>query len=435
MRQRPSAAGIKARAIEYTGLWALVGGTFLAVVMGLGAALGLAVPHAGLTMGAAVLLAVTFEPTRRQLRRLANRLVYGHRHSPWEAVSQLASQIGDGREPADLLRELADVVRSGTGASQVVVWLRDATAWSPAAASPGTAAPQPVPVGDDGLPQVNGAAFAAPIRHGQDLLGAVTVTKDSAGALTALERRLVTDLATQAGIVTRTLRLRQDLGRRLAISRRSQRELIASRARVVAAQDEHRRRLERDIHDSCQQPAVVLAGRLGLATALAHSQPAQAHAAITDAYTDLSRLAEALQRLTAATPMPELVTGGIAAALRAETASLPIPVEVDDRLARRLPSELEAAVYLCCTEAIQNAVKHTRASRLNVQLSAQHGWLTCQVRDDGTGFDPDRTSIGTGLGNMRERLRAFNGRLVIRSSQAGTEICAEVPLPADESEL
>jgi signal transduction histidine kinase len=323
-----------------------------------------------------------------------------------------------------------------------VVWLRDGATWLPAALS-GTASAGPVGAAGDGLPRVEGADLTVPVRHGDELLGAVTVTKAGPGPLTPLERRLVVDLAAHAGIATTTLRLHQRLRRRLEVSRRQQQELIASRAQVIAAHDAERRRLERDIHDSCQQPAVVLAGRLGLAGAVAHRDPDQALAAVDTAYADLTRLAAALDRLVGAAPLPELAAAGIAAALRAETASLPVPVEVDDRTGgRRHRPEIEAEVYFCCTEAIQNATRHARPSRITVQLTEQHGWLTVRINDDGAGFDPDRAGTdrtgtdtdhagtGAGLRNMRERLRRCGGRLAIRSSPAGTEVSAEIPAAA-----
>jgi signal transduction histidine kinase len=433
MGQRPIAAGIATRAIEYSGLVALVAGTFLVIVVGGGAVLRLGIPHPGLTLAAAVLLAVAFEPVRRRLLRLANRLVYGHRSSPWEAVSQLSAEMGHDRDPVELLEELSTVVLAGTGAKAVVVWLRIDQSWVPTVGSPGAGSAERITVGSGDLPEHLGADLTVPIRHGSEVLGAITVTKSGPGSLLPLEQRLVTDLASHAGIVTRTLHLRETLRRRLDMARQRQRELVASRAQVVAVQDEERRRLERDIHDTCQQRAVVLAGRIGLAGVLVHHDPGGARALLEEAFADVDRLASALRRLTSAAPIPELAAVGIGGALRTETAILPITVEIEGRLVRRYHPDVEATIYFCCMEAIQNASKHAKASRILVRLSDSSGWLRCSVQDDGVGFDVRREDTGTGLRNIRERLRPWHGHFVTHSSSEGTEVSVEIPVSPNEA--
>jgi signal transduction histidine kinase len=174
---------------------------------------------------------------------------------------------------------------------------------------------------------------------------------------------------------------------------------------------------------------VVLASRLGLAGALARRDPDQARAVLAAAGEDVDRLAAALRRLIRAAPVPELAAGGIAAALRAQTRQL-AGVEIDDQTRRRPPIELATTVYFCCLEAIQNAVRHAGAARIRVRLWEPEGCLRASVRDDGTGFDPSRDHAGTGLRNLRERLRPWDGRLAVRSSPAGTEVQVEIPLPA-----
>jgi signal transduction histidine kinase len=433
MGQRPIAAGIATRAIEYSGLVLLVGGTFLVIVVGGGAVLRLGIPHPGLTLAAAALLAVAFEPVRQWLLRLANRLVYGHRSSPWEAVSRLSVEMGHDRDSAELLEELSAVVLAGTGARAVVIWLRIDRSWVPTVGSPGASTAERVSVGSGDLPEHLGADLTVPIRHGGEVLGAITVTKFGPGSLIPLEQRLVTDLASHAGIVTRTLHLRENLRRRLEMARHRQRELIASRAQVVAVHDEERRRLERDIHDTCQQQAVVLAGRLGLAGVLAHRDPGGARAALEEASADVDRLESALRRLTSAGPLPELAADGIGGALRTQTAILSTAVEIEDRLVRRYHPDVETTVYFCCMEAIQNASKHAKASRIQVRLSELSGWLRSSVQDDGVGFDVRREEVGTGLRNIRERLRPWQGNFVVHSSLEGTEVRMEIPVSPIEA--
>lgn len=429
MGARPILASIAAKAVEYGGLVVLIGGVFL-LVMGGGAAAGLDSARPALTLAAAALLAVGFEPARRGVRQLANRVTYGHRSSPLEAVSRLAVQMGRDRDPVELLEELSAVVRAGTGARKVVVWLRIDGSWVPAVGSPDHGEEAPLTDGGADLPRPQGTGLTVPIQHGDEVLGAITASKSGPGSLLPLEHRLVQDLAAHAGIVTQTLHLRETLRRRLEAARQQHRELVASRIQVVATQDEERRRLERDLHDSCQQGLVVLGGRLGLASLLARQDPAAARAVLHEAAADVDRVASALGRLTKdAAPTPAPVVDGIGAALRAETASLPTAVEIDDGLACRYPRDIEATVYFCCMEAIQNAGKHAGGSRIRVRLHASSGWLRCSVRDDGVGFDVRRDHAGTGLRNIRERLGPWQGRLTIHSSPTGTEILVEIPVP------
>jgi signal transduction histidine kinase len=168
---------------------------------------------------------------------------------------------------------------------------------------------------------------------------------------------------------------------------------------------------------------------------LAHRDPAGTCAALQEALADVDRLASALRRLTSAAPIPELVDDGIGAALCAHTSSLPVAVDIEDRLVRRFQPEVEATAYFCCVEAIQNSSKHAKASRIQVRLSASTGWLSCSVRDDGIGFDVGREDTGTGLCNMRERLRPWHGRLVVQSTSAGTEVSVEIPMSPHEAPL
>jgi signal transduction histidine kinase len=329
------------------------------------------------------------------------------------------------RDPLDLLHELSGVVRAGTGARAVTVWLLIERMWVPAAGTPDIRGAEPVR-GD--LNTLGAVDLVAPIRHAGEVLGAITVTKPGAGPLNPLEQQLVKDLASQAGIVTYTVHLRENLRYHLEVSRQQNAMLVASRAQIVAAQDEERRRLERDIHDSCQQEAVVLAGRLGFAGTLAKRDPRQVRAVLEEACGDVIRLASALRRLTSAVPVPELAAEGVGRALRSATAGLPVAIDIHDAITDRYHPGVEAAAYFCAMETIQNATKHARASHIVLNLWDAIGCLFIRVRDDGVGFDTSRATDGAGLRNVRERLRPWQGRLTIHSSSAGTTAMVEIPV-------
>jgi signal transduction histidine kinase len=422
-------------AITVAGLAILVVALYAAVV-GAGALAGVDEPRTSLTLAATALVAITFEPARRRLAKLAKLVVYGHRSSPWEAVSRLSAEMAHQQDPEAVLSTLAQMIRDGTGADRVVVWLRLDRILVPVAGSPGPLPTQAVDMSDDGIPDLGPVDLTVPIGHDDDMLGAVTVTvAPGTDPLLPIEVELVEDLAAAAWISIRTVHLQASLRRRLDIAHAQNRELSAARAATATAQLEERRRLERNLHDTCQQRAVALAGKFGLAASLAPNQPAEAWAVLSGVESDIDRLDAALRAVTQGRAAPGLLDVGIAAALRSQTCGLGVAVEVDDS-GGRYPQEVEEAVFLCCTEAVQNAAKHAAASCVTVHLSEDTGRLEFSIRDDGIGFDADSDALpgsrihapGGGLHNMRERMRAVGGELRVRSWPGGTEITGRVPL-------
>jgi signal transduction histidine kinase len=219
----------------------------------------------------------------------------------------------------------------------------------------------------------------------------------------------------------RTLYLRERLRRELETARDRQRQLLAARRSLVEVQDAERRRLERDIHDSCQQQAALIAGRLGLAATLATTDPAAARAELLPVAADTERLASRLDRLTGDTPA-DLVKEGVAVALAAEFERLPIAIAVKDARSRPCPPELDSTLYFCAMEAVQNAFKHADPSAIKIGLSDVDDRVILTIRDDGSGVRPEVDSAGTGLRNLRERLEPWLGTVTVRSSPDGTEV-------------
>src|SRR5262245_9640126 len=314
--RRTTAAAVAV--IERVALAAAIGGAFVASGAVVAAVYGPA-PSPVLSVLAAAMVAFAAAPTRRFVRRLVRRAVYGGRTSPAELVRQLSVRVARGRDPIELLVEVARLIKTGTGATSVVVWLRLDGAWVPAAGAPG-----PVASGSDGPAEPD---RLVPIHHDGQELGAIAI--GGAGPLTAHAERLVGDLARHAAVIMRTVYLRERLRRELDTARDRHRELVTARRGLVEVQDAERRRLERDIHDSCQQQATLIAGRVGLAGALATTDPGSARAELRRAATDVQRLASRLDQLTGAAPA-DLVTEGLAAALAVEFAGLPVAIAVDD---------------------------------------------------------------------------------------------------------
>ncbi|TMK96815.1 MAG: GAF domain-containing sensor histidine kinase [Actinobacteria bacterium] len=260
---------------------------------------------------------------------------------------------------------------------------------------------EPVPLGNGELPTLPGADRAFPVRHQGELLGALTVAMPANEPLSPAGEKLIGDLASQAGLVLRNVRLIE--------------ELRASRQRLVAAQDEERRRLERNIHDGAQQQLVALGIQLGLAQRLAAKDApsvaellAKLQAQSTDALDNLRDLARGIYP-------PLLADQGLAVALSAQARKAAVPVEVEADGVGRYPQDAEAAVYFCTLEALQNVAKYAAATKVTVRLQPDADGLAFEVTDDGKGFDAEHTPLGSGLQNMADRLAALSGTLEVRS--------------------
>ena len=255
-----------------------------------------------------------------------------------------------------------------------------------------------------------------PVLDEGELLGALAVRKEAGDALTPPERTLTEDVARQAALLLRNVRLIE--------------ELRASRERIVAAQDDERRRLERDIHDGAQQQLVTLS----LATRLAGSGLGpDAPPALTDLLeraVEESKQALAELRELARGIHPRILTErGLPAAIRFLAERAPVPVVVEDGTngEGRLPEAVEATAYFAVSEALQNVAKYASASRVVVTTQRENGTLVVRVSDDGVGgADPSK---GSGLRGLLDRIDAVGGRLEVESPPGdGTRVTIALPV-------
>ncbi|HET9671889.1 MAG TPA: histidine kinase, partial [Actinomycetota bacterium] len=201
-------------------------------------------------------------------------------------------------------------------------------------------------------------------------------SKRSGESLTGAERKLVADLAAQAGLVLRNAALTEDLLETIE-------ELRRSRQRLVAAQDEERRRLERNLHDGAQQRIVALTVQLGLLERLVDRDPEQAKAIASRLQGDATEALEELRDLARGIYPPLLADRGLVAALESQVRRSTVPVVVEADGIGRYAREAEAAVYFSCLEALQNVAKYASASRATVRLLDGDGRLRFEVSDDG----------------------------------------------------
>jgi signal transduction histidine kinase len=411
------------KAVVFAALAVFITAVYVAIVVGLGAALGtVGEPNIVLSILATAVVAVAFQPARERAQRFANRLVYGKRATPYEVLAEFSDRVAETYATEEVLPNMARTIAEGTGAQRADVWLRAGSELRLAASWPVEApgSERPLILSNGQLPAFSKVDRAVAVRHQNDLLGALTVVKPSGEPLTATEDRLLADLASQAGLVLRNVGLASELVARLE-------ELAASRQRLVAAQDEERRRLERNLHDGAQQHLVALKVRLDLAARMAEGDQ-KLRETLESLSGATEEAVEALRDLARGIYPPLLADQGLAAALTAHARKVSVPVAVEAEGLSRYSQEVEAAVYFCCLEALQNVAKYAQAGEAVVRIDEVAGSLQFSVQDDGAGFDPARQPRGSGLQNMADRLAALGGSLEIRSApNSGTTIIGELP--------
>jgi signal transduction histidine kinase len=206
----------------------------------------------------------------------------------------------------------------------------------------------------------------------------------------------------------------------------SRAELAASRTRIVAAADDARRRIERDLHDGAQQRLVALALRLRFAAAPAEGET---RAELAEVAEELIAVIDDLREMSRGIHPAILSRAGLRQALRALGRRSAVPVEIDVRIDGRLPEAVEVGAYYVVSEMLNNAAKHARATVVTVDVEASGGMLRVCVRDDGIGgADPDR---GSGLVGLRDRIEALGGTFTVHSPPgAGTTASCDLPVTA-----
>ncbi len=415
------------KTVVFGGLAAFITAVYVAIVVGIGAAIGQgSKPNLGLSILATAVVAVAFQPVRERVQRFANRLVYGRRATPYEVLSEFSSRMAGAYESEDLLPRMARILGEGTGAGSTRVWLKVGDELRAEATWPASEDSPALPMEDGALPTVPDASLLLPVRYRGDLLGALSLTKLPGERLTPTEEKLAADLASGAGLVLRNVRLTEELLARLE-------ELRASRQRLVAAQDAERRRLERNIHDGAQQQLVALAVKLRLARQIGAKDPAKANELLEETEAEVSQALEDLRDLARGIYPPLLADRGLVAALssQARRSLMPVKIQADD--IGRYHQEAEAAVYFCCLEALQNVAKYANASFAEIRLDGGDEDLIFEISDDGVGFDPGARGYGTGLQGMADRLAALGGELRVDSEPGeGTTVHGRLPVRAPE---
>jgi signal transduction histidine kinase len=396
---------------------------YVAIVVGVGALVG-SQSTPVLSAVAAAVVALAFQPARRRAQRFADRLVYGKRATPYEVLSQFSDRLGNAYANEELLPRMARALAEGTGASRADVWVRvgdelRADAMWP----PDPDRPEHLVASDNAEASLSSSSMREPVRHRGELLGALSITKKPGESITATEEKLVRDLAAQAGLVMRNVALAEQLMDTIE-------QLRASRQRLVTAQDERAKQLERNLHDGAQQQIVALTVKLRLLGQLMDRDVEKAKSMASDLQTDATDALEQLRDLARGIYPPLLADQGLVAALEAQARKASVPTEFRSDGIGRYPQDIEAAVYFCVLEALNNVAKYAEATRAEVSLAQDDGQLRFAVVDDGTGFDTAEKSYGTGVQGMADRLDAIGGALEVVSRKGdGTTIEGRIPTP------
>ncbi|HTG46364.1 MAG TPA: histidine kinase, partial [Actinomycetota bacterium] len=331
---------------------------YVAIVVGVGTLIG-SRGSPVLSGVAAAAVALAFQPVRRWGQRVANRFVYGKRATPYEVLSEFSDRLAGAYAEEDLLPRMARILAEGTGAARADVWLRAGSTLHVAATFPADA-----PARDD-VEVAASPADVRPVAHQGELLGGLSIEKRPGEALTPTEDKLIGDLAGQAGLVLRNAALIADLR--------------SSRQRLVAAQDEERRKIERNIHDGAQQQLVALAVQLKLAEQLVGRDPDKERELLATLGSQANGALEDLRDLARGIYPPLLADQGLRAALEAQARKAALPVRVEGDGIGRFPQDVEATVYFCTLEALNNVAKYAEATSATVRLSNGSGTLRFEV--------------------------------------------------------
>jgi signal transduction histidine kinase len=364
-------------------------------------------------LGAGLVMGLLFVPLRRASARLADRIVYRKRATPYQVLTAFSDRMGESYSADEVLPRMAEVVAGGVGADVARVWLRLGPDLVPEASWPPGPPPSVVPFRDP-LPAIGGEQVFE-VRHQGEVLGAVSVRMPVSDPMNGSKERLIRDLAAQAGLVLRNVGLIE--------------ALRESRRRIVAAQDERAKALERNIHDGAQQQLVALSVKLGLARRLGDGGPGPVDELLGQLQEDARLALEDLRDLARGIYPPLLADQGLAAALQAQARRSTVATTVESYGVGRYSQDVEAAVYFSALEALQNVAKYSQATHATVRLAQTDGIMSFEVQDDGVGFDPSSTGYGTGLLGMRDRLEAVGGAVTVRSAPgSGTTVAGRVPV-------
>ena len=415
---------VVSKTIAYVGLGLGIAIVYGAIVLGLGKLIGDESSEA-LRLAAAILVAVTVQPAWSLFRSLANRLVYGDRSTPYQVMAEFGDRIAAIPSIDELLPDMAEAAGRGVGARAARVRM-----FLP---------------GDDSADRIRSATWPAdteldepdlvlPIEHAGEPIGDLAVAKPPAEPLRPTERTLLEDLASHAGIGLENARLSVDLARRAEELSAQTEELRRSRERLVTVRDAQRHRLEHELRDGVGAEIAAIRDEIRDDADRVVADPDAVRASLEELSGRTTVALNDLREVARGIFPPLLSDEGLAAALGALARRAGNETQfsiVGGTPSTRYDAAVEAAIYFCCVQALQNAERHAPGRRVELTLAHAPGEVSFSVRDRGTGFDVDRVGGGEGLRIMQDRMAALGGTLAIASSpETGTTVTGTLPTAA-----
>jgi signal transduction histidine kinase len=404
------------RVLVFGSLTLLTMATYLAVVAALGS-LFRSFASPAIFFLATGLVAIVFEPLRQQLQRLVNRLMYGERDDPYAVLTRLSNMLERSSVPADILPAVAATLGQALKLPYAAIWIHE-NGVERSAAVYGTAQPE---------------FITFPLVYQSEMVGSMRVALRARGEqFRTADLRLIENIARQAGAAVQAVRLND--------------ALVRSRAEIVGAREEERRRLRRDLHDGLGPILASQTLKMAAVRQLVRQNPARAEMLVDDVIrqnentiTEVRRLVyglrpPALDEFGLVEAVRDLVRGGVLESAAEE--HINITVTGPEEGISELPAAVEVNAYRITLEALTNAVRHAHARHCSIQFFRQMRSsaaeevpvLVVEIHDDGTGM-PAQYQAGVGIRSMRERAEELGGELAIRSDRpGGTRITAWLPL-------
>jgi signal transduction histidine kinase len=395
------------RALVYLALTGCVIGIYVIVVGWLGAVLQ-ARGNVVISLVAAGIIAVLFQPLRERLQRGVNRLMYGDRDDPYDVVSRLGQRLEATLAPDTVLKVIVETVKDALKLPYAAIALRQEGTMVPAA-SAGTS--------------VTGVLRLPLIYRGNIVGELVLGPRSGEDTFSPADRSLLDDLARQAGVAVHGVGLTIELQR--------------ARERLVTTREEERRRIRRNLHDGLGPRLASQSLTLAAACKLLVRDPDAALDLLQQLRTQTREAVADIRRLVYDLRPPTLDDLGLIAALNdlvdeCRSSGIDMHVTAPDRLLP-MPAAVEVAAYRIVQEALTNVVRHAHASTCAVSLDIEDTVLSVTIHDDGVGLPADRRA-GIGLPSMRERAAELGGSCSIQSVAAGgTIVTARLPLPPEDA--
>jgi signal transduction histidine kinase len=391
------------KTLVYGVLAAFITAVYVGVVVGVGYLLGTrGEPNLALQLAATALVAVAFQPVRARVQRLANRLVYGERATPYEVMADFGGRIASSLRIEDVLPEIAEVAARGIGAvrSRVLLYL-------PGGAT--RAAPWP----DDG--EDPGYDLSLDVVHQGERVGEIAVAKAPGDPLRSQDEGLLRDVAAQTGLALHNVRLTAELQARLEEVERTAAQLEASRARLVSAEDRERRRIEAAIERGAERGLTSMLADLERIQGTVAVDPEGASRELERLGLDAGATLETLRDLARGIYPPLLADRGLAAALEAQARKTEAPVDLRTDGMGRYREEVEAGIYFCCLELLRDPGRGLR-----IDLEDREGRVHLRLERAG---EP----VPEAVVRIADRVEALDGTLGVDLGPPSTVISARVP--------